>query len=219
MFDINIDKDVVRRVLAKHYKPIVGGGGPSWLTFIGHSKDSLWSLDFFRCEPISLKSHWVVMDQFTRKIIGFAVHAGNLDGIAVCCMFNKIISQKKIPKYLSTDHDPLFKFHRWKANLRILEIEGIKSIPYQPISHPFVERLIRITRNEVLNRSFFWNSHDLQRKLDQFKTYFNAYRAHMGLNGSTPTQIAKETKPNIINIKNYRWKNHCRGLFQLPIAN
>jgi hypothetical protein len=39
------------------------------------------------------------------------------------------------------DHDPLFRFHRWLANLRMLEVEEIKSVPYAPISHPFVERL------------------------------------------------------------------------------
>jgi hypothetical protein len=50
------------------------------LTFIGHTKDSLWSVDLFRCESIALKMHWVlvVMDQSTRRIIGFAVHAGKL---------------------------------------------------------------------------------------------------------------------------------------------
>jgi transposase len=37
-FGIEIDKDVVRRVLAKSYWPTLGGGGPSWLTFIGHAK-------------------------------------------------------------------------------------------------------------------------------------------------------------------------------------
>ncbi|MDH3466470.1 MAG: hypothetical protein OES26_11305 [Gammaproteobacteria bacterium] len=32
-------------------------------------KDSLWSVDLFRFESITLKSHWVlvVMDQFTRR--------------------------------------------------------------------------------------------------------------------------------------------------------
>ena len=59
-FGIEIDKDVVRRVLAKHYRPESGGGGPSWLTFIGHMKDSLWNVDLFRCESITLKSHWVM---------------------------------------------------------------------------------------------------------------------------------------------------------------
>jgi hypothetical protein len=54
-FGIHIDKGVVRRVLAKHYRPGPDtGGGPSWLTFIGHMKDSLWSVDLFRCESITL---------------------------------------------------------------------------------------------------------------------------------------------------------------------
>lgn len=58
-FGLNIDKDVVRRALEKHYYPKPGDNdGPSWLTFIGHMKDSLWSIDLFRCESISLKSHW-----------------------------------------------------------------------------------------------------------------------------------------------------------------
>jgi len=63
-FGINIDKDVVQRILATHYRPDPGDGGPSWLTFLGHTKDSLWSIDLFRCESILLKSHWVfvVMD-------------------------------------------------------------------------------------------------------------------------------------------------------------
>ena len=78
VFGVEIDKDVVRRVLAKYYRPTHGSGGPSWLTLLGHSKDSLWSVDLFRCESLILRTHWVivVMDQFTRRIIGFAVRAG-----------------------------------------------------------------------------------------------------------------------------------------------
>ena len=72
------------------------------------------------------------MDQFTRRIIGFGVHAGDVDGIALCCMFNSAISNQGVPRYLSSDNDPLFRYRRWKANLRILEIDEIKSIPYTP---------------------------------------------------------------------------------------
>ena len=81
------------------------------------------------------------MDQFTRRIIGFDVHAGDVDGVALCQMFNTAISTMGAPKYLSSDNDPLFRYHRWRANLRILEIVEIKSIPYTPVSHPFVDRL------------------------------------------------------------------------------
>ena len=83
-FAVDIDKDVVRRVLATHYRPAPRSGGPSWLTSLGHAKDSLWSIDLFRCESATLRSHWVlvVMDQYTRRIVGFGIHAGTVDGRA-----------------------------------------------------------------------------------------------------------------------------------------
>ena len=37
-FGIEIDKDVVRRILGIHFQPEAGSGGPSWLSFIGHTK-------------------------------------------------------------------------------------------------------------------------------------------------------------------------------------
>jgi len=98
-FGFDLEEGVVRRVLGKHYKNRPKDDGPSWLTFIGQMKDSLWSIDMFRAESIALKSHWmmVVMDQFTRRIIGFAVHKGELNGVAICVMFNTIIAGKKLP--------------------------------------------------------------------------------------------------------------------------
>ena len=141
VFALNLHKDTVRRVLEVHYKPDPDNRGPSWLTTIGHTKDSLWSrdagpIDLFRCESILLKSHWVmvVMDQYTRRIIGFDAHAGDVDGQMLCRMFNDATSGHEWPQHLSSDNDPLFQYHRWKANLRVLEIEEIKSLPHVPMS-------------------------------------------------------------------------------------
>jgi hypothetical protein len=53
-FGVEIDKDVVRRILSAHYRPESGSAGPSWLTFLGHRKDSLWSCDLFRCESANV---------------------------------------------------------------------------------------------------------------------------------------------------------------------
>lgn len=215
-----IDQDVVRRILGAHYKSSPRGDGSSWLTFIGHLKDSLWSVDLFRCESILIQSYWVmiVMDQFTRRMIGFSVHKGNVDGVALCCMFNKIIYKKTLPKYLSTDHDPLFRFHRWLANLRIVDIIEIKSVPYLPISHPFIERLIRIIREELLDRVLFWNGNDLQKKLSQFMDYYNQQRCHFGISGKIPMQLANPPSQNDSKPNYYQWKKHCNGLFELPTA-
>ena len=60
-FGLDIDKDVVRRVLAAHYRPERRENEASWLTLLGHTKDSLWSLDLFRTESILLRSHWVLV--------------------------------------------------------------------------------------------------------------------------------------------------------------
>ena len=53
-FGVASDKDVVRRVLAKHYRPgDSGSAGPSWLIFIAQARDSIWSIDLFRCDRSS----------------------------------------------------------------------------------------------------------------------------------------------------------------------
>jgi hypothetical protein len=75
-FGIEINKDVVRRILIQHSRPVPSDDGPSWLTVIGHAKDSPWSVDFFRCESMLLKSYWimVVMDVFTAVSSALASH-------------------------------------------------------------------------------------------------------------------------------------------------
>ena len=130
-FGVDLDKDVVRRILRAHCWPESEGNGPSWLTFLGHMKDSLWSCDLFRCESATLKTHWVlvVMDQFSRRIIGFGVHRGVVDGAALCRMFQRAIRGHDLPKYLSSDHDPLYRYHQWQANLRVIGVVEIKTVP------------------------------------------------------------------------------------------
>jgi len=219
-FGIDINKDVVRRVLIRYYRPAPSGNGPSWLAAIARSKGSLWSVDLFRCESILLKSYsvMVVMDVYTRRIIGFGVAAANLDGIRVCRMFNRAIARQILPRHLSSDHDPLFRFHRWLANLRVLEVDEIKTIPGTPRSHAFVERLIGTIRREFLDRTLFWGQGDLERKLKGYQAYYNLYRCHTGLVGLTPAQRSGAPSPPTARLDSYRWHRHCNGLFQTPAA-
>jgi hypothetical protein len=71
-FGIDIEKNVVDRVLAKHYRPVPGGTGPSWLSFIGHTTDSLWSVDLFRCELIVLRGYWVLVVMISSRAVSLA---------------------------------------------------------------------------------------------------------------------------------------------------
>lgn len=218
---VEVDDDVVRCILQKNYRP-APGDGPSWLTFIGHTAESLWSLDLFRCESVLLQSHWVmlVMDQYSRKIKGFAIYAGRLDGPKVCWMLGRAASGLNWPKHLSTDHDPLFNYHQCGANLRVVGVDEVKSVPHTPTSHPFIERLIGTVRREYLDKLLFWGAADLELKLQDFAAYYNEHRVHYAFEGGrTPAEkSAGRPLPVAININKIVWRSHCRGLFRTPLA-
>lgn len=212
---------MVRRILVKHYSPkFTGTDGPSWLTFFADSKDSAWSLGLFRCESINLKTLWilVVMDIYTRRIIWFAAQSGSVDGPVLCAMFARAISGHSSPEYISSDNDPLFQYHRWQASLRILDIEELKSVPWTPQSHPFVDRLIGTIRREYLDNTLFWTVLDLERKLESFADYYNEHRMHSSLAGSTPTSFADRLPKTAATKSTIPWRQHLNGQYQLPMA-
>jgi len=148
------------------------------------------------------------MDQFTRRIVGFGIHRGIVDWEALCRMFKQAIQRQPLPKYLSTDNDSLYRFHQWQANLRVLEVTGIKTVPYTPLSHPFVERLIGTIRREYLDRTLFWTRADLEAKLLDFQHYYNGYRTHAGLEEQLPEPI-DEGPASPIKLASYGWQKHC----------
>lgn len=86
-------------------------------------------------------------------------------------MFNHGTRGQNWPTYLSSDIDPLFRYPRWKANLRMLEIEEVKSVPHVPMSHSLVERMIGSIRRELLDQTLFWTATDLENKLRGFQVY------------------------------------------------
>ena len=160
----------------------------------------------------------VVMDQWSRKIIGFAVIHSNVNGTSLCSMFNSIVSHRDYPNRLSHDHDPLFHFGQWTRNLSVFEIDEIWTVPHVPWSHPFVERLIGSVRRGLLDRILFWNEVDLLRKLKHYQKYFNEARVHSGIAGSIPQNcylslISKKANPNDL-----IWKKYCHGLFDVPMV-
>ena len=132
-------------------------------------------------------------------------------------MFNRATRGHPPPTYVSSDHDPLYRFGQWQRNLRILNVQGIKTIPYVPLSHPFIERLIGTIRRECLDRTVFWTTADLERKLLDFQRYYNGHRTHTGRGGRTPDSSADSGCVRAT-VSSYRWQAHCRGLYQTPIA-
>jgi hypothetical protein len=86
-----------------------------------------------------------------------------------------------------------------------------------PWSHPFIERAIGTVRREYLDQEFFWNKHDLEKKLSEFSEYYNQARVHYALSGQTPDIRAENSRTERINLKKYTWKTYCNGRFSVPI--
>jgi hypothetical protein len=67
------------------------------------------------------------------------------------------------------------------ANLRILEIDEIKTVTHVSFSHVA-----------------FWNARNVERKLAEFQVYYNAARGHASLEGHSrwPSQVgARRSRP------------------------
>jgi len=140
-----------------------------------------------------------------------------LRGAVLCEMFNRAIRGQTNPNYLSTENDPLYRFPQLQANLRVLEVTEIKTLPYVPLSHPFVERIIGTLRREYLDRTLFWTTTDLEEQLLDFQHYYNEHRTHAGRQGLPPVTGGNADRSRA-NLSCYRWQKHCRGLDQTPIA-
>ena len=95
--------------------------------------------------------------------------------------------------------------------------QNIKTVPYGPRSHPFVERLIGTSRRECLDRTLVWTAADLERTLLDFHQDDTGYRAPAGLGGRTPEPSTDVSRART-SVGPYRWRRHCRGLYQTPIA-
>jgi hypothetical protein len=77
---------ITESLLLKHQLPVLGRSRKK--------APSLAPWDLLRCESIVLKSYWVmvVMDHFTRRIVGISVEPADIDGVVICRMFNQAIS-------------------------------------------------------------------------------------------------------------------------------
>jgi hypothetical protein len=126
--------------------------------------------------------------------------------------------RRRIPRHLSTDHDPVFEAHHWGANLRILDIDELKTVPHVPLSHPFVERLIGRSGENSRRSPLFWNARDLERKLAEFQAYYNAAYSRASLDGRTPLTFTDNRRPALADLSRIRWVSYCRDLVQLPLA-
>ena len=127
-------------------------------------------------------------------------------------------SRCTLPKYVSTDNDPLFRFHRWLANLRILGVGEIKSVPFVPQSPPFVERLIGTLRPSTSSSCSPGMGQILSASSLRTATTITSTVAIPGYAAKTPNGYGTAKAIPSATIESYEWLSHCHEMFHLPVA-
>jgi hypothetical protein len=147
-FGVNIDKDVVRRVLAKHYRPAPYDGGPSWLTFLRHTRDSLRSIALFRRESILPRIHSILraIGQFTRRLIGHGISGCHFHQSVFCSLFDTAITVIDASRSLRSIHDQPFSHHR--CTRKLLGVGRTQTVAIFPRAPPVTERRMRTRRRK-----------------------------------------------------------------------
>src|SRR5215831_3538674 len=100
------------------------------------------------------------MDQYTRRIIGFWDSCRNRRWYGTVSNVQSSDSKTGRSEILEFGSRSFISIPSVASQPPKFRTE-IKTVPYVPMSHPFVERLIGTIRREYLDRTLFWRAIDL----------------------------------------------------------
>jgi len=154
--------------------------------------------------PWALPPRWpfcwwvaVVIDHFSRRIIGFAAFTQNPTSVAVRQLLGRVIPEVGAsPSHLITDHGTQFTdegFRRWCRRRGIRQRFGAVG-KYGSIA--VIERLIRTMKTEALRRILVpLDRRSLRRELGLFVEWYNRHRPHSSLEAATPDEVYFQRQP------------------------
>jgi hypothetical protein len=217
-FGVNIDKDVVRRVLAKHYRPAPYDGGPSWLTFLRHTRESLCSVALFRRASILPIIHSILLaiGQCTRRIIGCAISGRIFDQTVVCSQFDTAIPVIDASRSLRSIHDQPFSHHRCRKKL--LGVSRTRTVTILPRSPPVAERRIRTRRRKHHDYRSNYSAIHLEAKHGALNNSYHLLLIPSSLGEKRSARISIATAISHAENENFARKSYCQEELRTLIA-
>ncbi|MBL8296835.1 MAG: transposase [Rhodanobacteraceae bacterium] len=98
-----------------------------------------------------------------------------------------------LPRRIRVDNEACFVSRRMRFALRLLGIELQRIAPHCPWQNGRIERLFG-TLKQQLDRVCIVSTQDLQRKLIEFRCWYNHVRPHQHLRGRTPAEAWEGSK-------------------------
>ena len=154
--------------------------------------------------PFTLPQRWpfcwwiaVVVDHYSRRVMGFAVFEGPPSSLEVRVFLGRAArAARATPKYIISDHGTQFtddRFGRWCTRRGIRQRFGAVG-KYGSIA--VVERFIRTLKTECTRRLLVsYQRAALRRELALYVGWFNGHRPHNTLDARTPDKVYFGRRP------------------------
>ncbi len=155
------------------------------LGFLGFS----WGLDLTTLPSAPGRTQCLgVIDHGSRQLMGLAA-LPNKRTITVLRALLDIFERYGVPRSIRTDNEAIFTSPLFRLFLHCFGSSHQRFPPGCPWKNGRIERLFG-TLKRTLAEWTVPQDLPLQSVLDQFRLYYNSYRPHQALNGSTPEQAA-----------------------------
>ena len=159
-----------------------------WVPWLPFAKPQRWPFGWWIA---------VVLDQASRRLVGFAVFKTRPSSHEVCAFLNRAIERiGSAPKYVISDKGKEFDsraFKEWCSGRGIRPRYGAVG---QHGSIAIIERFIRSMKDECTRRVLVPLRLDAVRhELACHATWYNEHRPHQGLGGRTPMEVYEGQSP------------------------
>ena len=143
-----------------------------------------------QCWPFA---YWVavIIDHFSRKVVGFAVFNGQPDSLQIRSFIGRTIHQSgQTPKYIISDKGPQFFCHAFRKWCKRKNIKPRYGAVGQYGSIAVIERFIRSMKSECTRRIMVpLRLADFRQELALYLAWYNEVRPHQGIKGKTPNEL------------------------------
>jgi transposase InsO family protein len=127
-----------------------------------------------------------------------------------------VVSGDQPHRWIIHDRDSIYS-EGVDATVAAMGLTILKTPVRAPQANAYCERLIGTIRRECLDWVIPLNEQHVRRVLAEWVAHYNGHRTHAGLEGRTP-EPSTDAGSARASVGQYRWRPHCRGLYQTPIA-
>ena len=179
----DISESTVQRYLPKKGKRNKGQNRKTFLQ--NHSKEII-SIDFLTVPTVNFKllHVLVVIEHHRRELIYFNITKNPTSEWTIQQIRNMLFDYKA-PEYLIRDRDKKYG-NLFSEGINNFGIKQIITAYRSTWQNGYVERVIGSIKRECLDHVIVLNENHLRNILDDYVSYYNKYRPHLGINKDSP---------------------------------